>query len=381
MAVLAVSQLSLISCMKETKNNNYSHELSVDNITKVVEDVMKWQVKEYPKMDNRRPNSKRRTDLTWHNGVFFYALAEWNEYKNNSDIVDWYEKRAADNYWSLGYGHSIYHADHLAISLFYAKLYVKYKDENIINPTRARLEFIANNPSTASLSRQDTNKYDRWTWCDALYMAPPVYAMYANILENKKLLEYMDKEYWETYSYLYDKEEKLFFRDSDYFDQRERNGEKIFWGRGNAWVTAGLCLLIPELPDSYKPKYIDLFVEMMSRIAPIQDEQGYWHASLLDTDSYPDPETSSTAYFTYSLWWGINNKILDEKRFLPYAVKGWEAMVNAVQPSGMLGWVQPIGQDPQHITSEMTETYGAAAFMLMGKEIIKYIENQKRENE
>lgn len=55
------------------------------------------------------------------------------------------------------------------------------------------------------------------------------------------------------------------------------------------------------------------------------------------------------------------------------ATAGWNALVKAVQPNGMLGWVQPIGSDPQLVTKDMTEVYGAGAFMRTGQEILKYL--------
>jgi len=37
-------------------------------------------------------------------------------------------------------------------------------------------------------------------------------------------------------------------------------------------------------------------------------------------------------------------------------------LVRAVYPNEMLGWVQPVGQDPKTVKSEMTEVYGVGAF-------------------
>lgn len=377
--MLSAFILMLSTSCNNKENKKYSFELNPEKIVEVVDDVAKWQIKEYPEMNERRPVYKAENDLEWNNGIFFYALSEWTKVKADQNIIEWYEKIASDNFYQPNYANLMYyHADNFAVCMLYANLYEKHGDPEMIYPTLARLEFIANNRSYASLDRTKPERYQRWTWCDALYMAPPVYAMFANISGNDKLRTFMDEEYWATYSYLYDKDEKLFYRDSEYFGLKEKNGEKVFWGRGNAWVTGGLALLIPLLPDDFpnKEKYITLFQELMDRIVSLQDESGYWHSSLLDPTAYPAPETSSTGFFTYSLWWGINYKILDEEKYLPYAEKGWTALVNAVQPDGMLGWVQPVGQDPQHITKDMTETYGAAAFMLAGKEIIKYLNNK-----
>src|SRR5207249_10204649 len=104
-------------------------------------------------------------------------------------------------------------------------------------------------------------------------------------------------------SYLYDKQERLFYRDSRFFSQRERNGKKVFWSRGNGWVLAGLARVLQYLPPDYagRGRFVALFQEMARRIADLQGPDGSWRASLLDPDSRPNPETSGTGFFTYAL--------------------------------------------------------------------------------
>ncbi len=353
----------------------YSSELKENTIRSIVNDVVKWQIEAYPHMDKDR-YWKSYGDLSWENGVFLSSLASWAKFDKNEAFIKWYEGVADRNFWQLlGNQHRIYFGDDLAVALMYAELYGKRKDDRIIHPTQARLEFIANNPSLADLHKDNPFSSDRWCWADALYMAPPVFAKFANISGNNQLMDFMDKEFWVSYNFLYDKEEKLFYRDSNYFNKTEKNGKKVFWGRGNAWVVAGLALLIPELPKNYpsREKYISLFKEMMQRIVTLQNKEGYWHSSLLDTETYNSPEMSSTGFFTYAMWWGINNNILDKGIYLKPAKLGWSALVGAVQPSGMLGWVQPVGEDPKKVTKDMTEVYGAGAMMRAGQEIIKYL--------
>jgi len=106
-------------------------------------------------------------------------------------------------------------------------------------------------------------------------------------------------------------------------------------------------------------------------VSSLQDENGYWHASLLDPESYPDPETSSSGFFTYALAWGINASLLNKEQYLPVVRKGWRALVRAVYADGKLGWVQQIGADPKKVTKSMTEVYGVGAFLLAGSEVYK----------
>ncbi len=358
----------------------YSAQLNKTDVKQVVTDVAAWQIEAYPDMDKNR-YWKSNGDLSWENGVFLSALSSWAEFDGNKEFIDWYESICERNRYQLSSNaNRIYFADDLAVALMYAQLYMKRQDDDIIHSTVSRLEFIMNNPSPSGLYIDTPHAKDRWSWCDALYMAPPVFATFANITCNPQLREFMDREYWTTYRFLFDKKEKLFYRDSSYFGKREKNGAKVFWGRGNAWAIGGLSLLIPQLPESFasRDRYIELFQEMMARIVTFQNNDGYWHASLLDPASYPSPETSSTGFFTFALWWGINYGLLDEDIYLPYARRGWEALVSSVHPNGMLGWVQPVGADPQKVTKDMTEVYGAGAFMLTGKEIMIYLDNKEK---
>lgn len=66
---------------------------------------------------------------------------------------------------------------------------------------------------------------------------------------------------------------------------------------------------------------------MSDRVAELQCEDGFWRTSMLDIETYPDPETSSTGLFVYALAYGINQGYLPKDKFLPVVTKGWEALV------------------------------------------------------
>jgi len=46
-------------------------------------------------------------------------------------------------------------------------------------------------------------------------------------------------------------------------------------------------------------------------------------------------------------------------------------LVNSVDPDGKLGWVQPVGDRPRGVESNMTHEYAVGAFLLAGGEILK----------
>ena len=271
--------------------------------------------------------------------------------------------------------YGIYHADELCMGKFYLNMYDLYKKKEMITATCERVNQIMDNGiPNQNLSHENKQV---WSWCDALFMAPPVYARIAAITDDEKYLRFMDEQFKNTVNHLYSKEDSLFFRDDSYRHKKEQNGEKIFWGRGNGWVAAGLVNLLKTLPaDSpYRSFYEDLFKAQVGKLARLQNPDGFWRASLLDPESYPSPETSATALIAYSLAYGLKHRLLEKETYYPCLLKAWNALASAVDENGRLGWVQPVGADPKKVTKEMTAVYGVGTFLLAGTEIYTLIEN------
>ncbi len=344
------------------------------DIAEVANKVADWQINNFTYRDSG--NLHDYGIDAWTNGVFYLGLSQWaKQSKNGERYYDWlYNNIGEKNEWAIPANFKnyepigIYHADELCVAQYYINMYPKYDEQKIIKSTQERLDFIMSNPGNDSMSYRNKQT---WSWCDALFMAPPVYVGIANITNDDSYINYMHSKFMDTYSHLYDAKEQLFFRDDSYFEKREVNGHKIFWGRGNGWVVAGLANIIKLLPkdDERRVFYADLFVEMTSRLALLQHEDGFWHASLLDPDSYPSPETSATALITYALAFGINEGLLDKSTFYGPMIKAWESLMSAVDEDGKLGWVQPIGADPKKVTREMTSVYGPGAFLMAATEI------------
>lgn len=316
-------------------------------------------------------------DLNWVNATFYLGLSRWAaiaEQDNKDDFYyKWLLRLARRNHWQVD--QRMYHADDICIAQTYLELHGKYKQKSMLIPTLARTEWVINHPPQGSfkLDYGNATTLEHWTWCDALFMAPPVYLRLYNATGDKKFIRFMDKEYKATYDYLFDKDENLFYRDHRYFDLKEANGAKVFWGRGNGWVLGGLVEMLRELPakSKYRPFYQELFLKLCHRIAGLQSSDGFWHASLLDPASYPSPETSCSGFFVYALAYGVNEGLLPKEKFMPVVEKGWKALLSVVEEDGKLGYVQPIGADPKKVTREMTEVYGPGAFLLAATEIYR----------
>ena len=77
--------------------------------------------------------------------------------------------------------------------------------------------------------------------------------------------------FWATTNFLYDPRERLYYRDSRFFDRRDSAGRKLFWAHGNGWVFAGLARMIPLLPKGSpdRVRMETLFREMAARLVAI----------------------------------------------------------------------------------------------------------------
>ena len=268
---------------------------------------------------------------------------------------------AEQNHWS--FGPRLGHADDEAIGLTYLTFYTEKLDVQMLAATRDGMNKI--------LARTDDPQNLLWWWCDALYMAPPVLAQLTLATGDLRYVDFMDHEWSLSTAALYDPAEHLYYRDKRFLTTSEPNGRKVFWSRGNAWVLAGLALVVHRLPvDSpLRGKYISLYRVMAERIVALQPSDGLWRASLLDPDAYPAPEISSTAFFTFAIAWGINEHILDRKKYVPVVRRAWRGMLTHIYASGRLGNIQPIGAEPGKYKPSSSYVYGVGAFLMAGSEL------------
>ena len=264
-------------------------------------------------------------------------------------------------------GPRVMHADDQAIGQMYLEQYMIHKDPKMLAAIRARLDTEIATPDPTD------PKKPLWWWCDALFMAPPVFADMAAITGDKKYLTFMDHEWDITTALLYDRSKHLYFRDAGYLDKHEKNGEPLFWSRGNGWVMGGIVRVLKELPaDSpLRPKFIALFKEMAAETLSIQGNDGLWRPGLLDADSYPLPEISGSAFITYALAYGVNEGILDRATYWPAVEKAWAGMLTHVYADGRLGCIQPVGAAPGAYTETSSYVYGVGAYLLAGSEIYR----------
>jgi rhamnogalacturonyl hydrolase YesR len=255
------------------------------------------------------------------------------------------------------------HADDMALGQAYMDLYLETRDPARMAHTKAVLDQL--------LQRHDDPDKLLWWWCDALFMAPPVMARMSAATGDRRYLDYMDREWWLTSASLYDPVEHLYFRDSRYFTQKQQNGQKIFWSRGNGWVMGAFVKVLEVMPndDPRRAKYVAQYKEMAERIASIQGADGLWRSGLLDPASYDLSEVSGSAFFTYALAWGIHHSVLDRAKYEPVVQRAWAGMLTHVYADGRLGSIQPIDGQPGKFKPSASYVYGVGGFLLAASEV------------
>jgi rhamnogalacturonyl hydrolase YesR len=327
--------------------------LSRRDLTKALKLVADWQLGRMP--------AEAQVDWTWaalYDG--FMAVPD----KVSGDKYKQAMFRIADQLqWRAG--PRPLHADDLAVGQMYMEHYFIHRDAAMMSPLRERLDAQIATPDPQDPTRP------LWWWCDALFMAPPVYADMAAATGDNKYLAFMDHQWDVTTALLYDRSKHLYFRDASYLDQHEKNGEPLFWSRGNGWVMGGIVGVLKQLPANspLRPKYIALLREMAVEMLSIQGKDGLWRPGLLDADAYPLPEISGSAFVTYALAYGVNQGILDRATYWPAVEKAWAGMLTHVYADGRLGCIQPVGAAPGAFTETTSYVYGVGAYLLAGSEI------------
>lgn len=338
--------------------------------------LAEWQLSRMGGIEGvSRITSETRKPRAWEQGVFWVGMTALADAGAPSRIRDAILAMGRANQWQPG--EKTYFADDHVITQVYLWAARNGAGEDALRPTRATFDRVLAKPPVTTLAfyvppsgYANAECLDRWCWCDALFMAPPAFAALSLQTGDLRYRDYALREFWATTDFLFDPAERLYYRDSRFFERRDDKGRKQFWSRGNGWVFAGMARIIPLLPkgSAERIRMEGLFVSMAARLKELQKPDGYWAPSLLAPENSP-PETSGTGFFTYGIAWGINSGLLPRGEYEPVARRGWAALTRAIQPDGRLGWVQQVSDRPEQVNASDTQFYGVGAFLLAATEV------------
>lgn len=311
----------------------------------------------------------------WTRAVYYEGLMALYSVDKKKEFYDYAVDWGTKHSWGLRDGIKTRNGDNQACGQTYIDLYLIDKKEERIKDIKASMDLMV-----------ASEKKDDWWWIDALQMAMPVFTKLGVIYNDTN---YFHKMY-DMYAYtkyvhggkgLYNAADKLWWRDKDFVPPyKAPNGEDCYWSRGNGWVVAALVRTLKDLPktDPHYNEYLQDYKDMCKALLPLQRKDGTWNVSLEDSTHFGGKEITGTSLFIYGFAWGINNKILDKKTYLPAIVKAWNEMsTNAVHKDGFLGFVQGTGKEPkdsQPVGYDKVpdfEDFGLGCFLLAGSEVYK----------
>ncbi len=137
-------------------------------------------------------------------------------------------------------------------------------------------------------------------------------------------------EFWAATDFLYDPAEKLYFRDSRFFERRDEQGpQALLEPRQRLGVRRHRE---HARPAAARPRGSRATARRCSRkwrrkLKAVQKTDGYWAPSLLGAENSPT-ETSGTGFFVYGLAWGVNRGLL-ASRGIPAVNPPWVGCADA----------------------------------------------------
>lgn len=317
--------------------------------------------------------NKVRTSNLWTRAVYYEGLMALYELDPQQRYLDYTDRWADYHKWTARNNVHDTNADNQCCQQTYIDRYVQSGKQKDLSKVKENLDY-----------QMSTGRNDYWTWVDAIQMAMPVFAKYAQVTGERKYMDYAMKSYiWSRDTLaggIFNEKEGLWWRDKDYVPPyKEKDGSNCYWSRGNGWVYAAMVRVMQTL--SPKDKYYKFlkkdFITMSKALVKCQREDGYWNVSLVCPANYGGPEMTGTGLFLYGMAWGVNNGILKKADYQTTMDKAWKALAKSVHEDGFIGYNQGTGKDPsagQPVTYTSVpdfEDYGTGCLLLGAAEYYK----------
>ena len=350
-----------------------------ENVLKTARLVNDYFMSKYPDPTQVTNVGKLRPSNLWTRAVYYEGLMELNTIDPQPEYLNYSLTWADFHKWTPRNGIQTTDADDQCCGQTYINLLKYLKNENKSTQIINLLDNLDN--------QINSNRYDYWTWIDAIQMAMPLYAQAYKLTGKRKYLDYAMKSYhWtrdECGGGLFNLENGFWWRDADFVPPfTEDDGNDCYWSRGNGWVYVALARVMETIGknDKYYKELERDFVLMTKAIASVQRDDGFWNVSLVSPATYGGKETTGTSLFLCGMSWGIRKGILQEKVYKPVVDKAWKGLETySVHPDGFLGYIQGTGKAPsesQPVTYTRIpdfEDFGTGCFLLGAIEYYKLI--------
>ncbi len=197
--ILILLITSLVGFSQVQIPSAFNAEINKKNVKAVLTAVADWQIQ------NPLPIAGRITLTEWGNATLYAGMVDWAAIAGTDKYYEWLRGIGDQSKWTYNiYADKTrgYNADDYCVGQMYIELYRKYKDKKMIEPIKTYLDHILLYPPVGGLKFVPFSS-QRWTWIDALFMAPGVWAKMTNVTGENKYRDFMFSEYKASCEFLY----------------------------------------------------------------------------------------------------------------------------------------------------------------------------------
>ena len=173
--------------------------------------------------------------------------------------------------------------------------------------------------------------YPKSVWVDSVMMYGVYSSWYGREAGDDEIYDFARRQPELFARYLQDPDDKLFYH--CYWTRAGHTypRNKVFWGRGNGWVIAGLPMAIDHFhPDSpERAKAIDILRETSAALLPYQRDDGFFE-TVFNKPGKTYIESSATALIASGWMQGVAEGYLDE-RYLEPGLRAFRAVVDSLE--------------------------------------------------
>ena len=146
-----------------------SQKQSIDKVVELIDNVINWQ-------NQQTDHIEKYTLTNWQFATYYIGMMKAFKTTANKDYQDYLYQLGEDHSWETL--PDMYHADKIAIGQIYLDLYQQKGEEDMVKNIKWVLDanLLRNKPQPDVRYKDNPYRHEWWTWCDALFMAPPTFA-------------------------------------------------------------------------------------------------------------------------------------------------------------------------------------------------------------
>ncbi|CAK4031845.1 glycoside hydrolase family 105 [Lecanosticta acicola] len=298
-------------------------------------------------------------DFSYQTSVLYYGYQAAINLTSNQTYVDWYQSQidgiVLDNGTIADWNYTYYSLDDYRIGTDFLWWYNRTGEEKYKSAADIIREQLNRHPRNREGGFFHRSPIYAWQmWLDGIFMADSFYAQWTALFDNGNTTawDHIVKQYDLIERHCRNQTTGLLVHGYDesktaVWANPVTGAAPNVWSRAVGWYLISLLEVIPYIPSTHpgKEKLTSYYTTLASAVKAHQDTSGGWW--LVMNAPYPAMEgnyieSSASAMFTYGLFAGMRNGLLNETEYYPTATKGYELLtsrfVESNSTDGTLNW-------------------------------------------